>query len=191
MPGYITPEECNARGEAIYKTVAGPLEAEHYGRVIVIDVVSGDYEIADTDREATQAIRERRPDAPTWGRCIGGDGAIDYGSSVVAAWGVRSSLRGGGALGSGEKGKRRREEKGASERGKAIYRELSSQLEVEHRGKVVVIDVVSGDYEIGEDASRVALRLLEKRPGAITWGCSIGGDGGGGQFCAVLNLEYL
>ena len=81
--GIHYPGGVQRPGEAIYKTVAEPLEAEHYGRVIVIDVVSGDYEIADTDREATRAIRERRPDAPTWGRCIGGDGAIDYGSSVV------------------------------------------------------------------------------------------------------------
>ena len=58
--------------------------------------------------------------------------------------------------------------------GKARYAELRPQLEVNHWGKIVVIDVHSGDYEIGDDDWNTTLRLFERRPDAMTWGERVG-----------------
>ena len=39
---------------------------------------------------------------------------------------------------------------------------------------MVVIDVLSGDYEVGEDDLTATLSLFERRPDALTWGERIG-----------------
>jgi hypothetical protein len=44
--------------------------------------------------------------------------------------------------------------------GKAIYQKLHAQLEsVDNIGKIVAIDIASGDYEIGDDVLVVSDRL--------------------------------
>ena len=44
--------------------------------------------------------------------------------------------------------------------GKALYHKLQTQLEsVENIGKIIAIDVESGDYEIGDDLLKLALIL--------------------------------
>ena len=54
--------------------------------------------------------------------------------------------------------------------GRAIYREkIHPNLGPEHKGKVVVIDVKSGDYEIADRHITAARRLRERRPDAFTW----------------------
>ena len=58
--------------------------------------------------------------------------------------------------------------------GKARYAELRPQLEIDHWGQIVVIDVHSGDYEIGADDWNTTLRLFERRPDAMTWGERVG-----------------
>ena len=58
--------------------------------------------------------------------------------------------------------------------GKAMYEEIRSELEATQKGKVVVIDVKSGDYEIGDDDLEATLRMFERRPDALTWGERIG-----------------
>ena len=58
-------------GKAIYEGIRGELEGRHKGKVIVIDVLSGDHEIGDNDLEATLCMFERRPNALTWGERIG------------------------------------------------------------------------------------------------------------------------
>ena len=56
-----------AIGRAIYREKILPtLGPEHKGKVVVIDVKSGDYEIADRHITAARRLRERRPDAYTW-----------------------------------------------------------------------------------------------------------------------------
>lgn len=58
----------------------------------------------------------------------------------------------------------------ASAVGRAIYREkIHPTLGPEHRGKVVVIDVKSGDYEIADRHITAARRLRKRRPDAYTW----------------------
>ena len=58
--------------------------------------------------------------------------------------------------------------------GRAMYEEIRGELEVTQKGKVVVIDVKSGDYEIGDNDLDATLRMFERRPNALTWGERIG-----------------
>ncbi len=62
------PKEETARlGEAIYEQdIKTQVEADHHGKVIAIDVDSGDYAIADTASGAAKQLREQRPDAGVW-----------------------------------------------------------------------------------------------------------------------------
>ena len=60
-------EDAPAIGRAIYQEKIRPkLGPECKGKVVVIDVKSGDYEIADRHFDADSKLRERRPDAYTW-----------------------------------------------------------------------------------------------------------------------------
>ena len=58
-------------GMAMYEEMRTEMEANEWGRMVVIDVNSGDYEVADDDLTATMRLFERRPDALTWGERVG------------------------------------------------------------------------------------------------------------------------
>ena len=58
--------------------------------------------------------------------------------------------------------------------GRAMYEKLRIRLEAEEWGRVVVIDVKRGDYEIAENHLVAALRLRERQPGAYTWAERVG-----------------
>lgn len=61
-----------AVGRAIYhEKILPTLGPEDKGRVVVIDVHSGDYEIADNHLDAARRLRKRRPGAYTWGERVG------------------------------------------------------------------------------------------------------------------------
>ena len=52
--------------------------------------------------------------------------------------------------------------------GKEIYeRDIRSQVEADHHGKVIAIDVDSGDWALGDNVLAATDRLREKRPGAV------------------------
>lgn len=60
-------------------------------------------------------------------------------------------------------------------RGKEIYeRQLRQQLEPQHKGKFLVIDVETGEYEIDEDDLAASLRAARKKPGGARFGMRIG-----------------
>jgi hypothetical protein len=60
-------------------------------------------------------------------------------------------------------------------RGEAIYKEqIRDNIEAENKGKFVVIDIETGDYEIDVDDLRATMRALAKRPAAILYGLRIG-----------------
>lgn len=62
-PEYTT-EEIARRGQEIYeRSVREKVEPEHDGRFLALDVLSGDYELADEALPATARLRERRPEA--------------------------------------------------------------------------------------------------------------------------------
>lgn len=43
---------------------------------------------------------------------------------------------------------------------------LRSQVEAEHRGRYIAIDIETGDYEIGDDYHAAAHTLLARKPDA-------------------------
>jgi hypothetical protein len=60
-------------------------------------------------------------------------------------------------------------------RGKEIYeREIRPQVETEHRGQFLVVDILSGAYETAEDDLTASDRALAKNPKAILYGLRIG-----------------
>lgn len=78
-PGHTT-EEIARRGREVYeREIRGEVEIEHRGRFLVLDVESGDYEIADDDLDASERLLERRPDALLYGLRIGEGAAYRIG----------------------------------------------------------------------------------------------------------------
>ena len=60
-------------------------------------------------------------------------------------------------------------------RGEEWYeRHLKTQVEPEHLGEFLVLDVNTGDYEIGRDYILPTERLLAKRPDAVLYALRIG-----------------
>ena len=60
-------------------------------------------------------------------------------------------------------------------RGEAIYREqIRSLVEATEKGKFAIIDIETGDYEIDTRDATATLKLLERRPDAITYAVRIG-----------------
>ena len=63
--------------------------------------------------------------------------------------------------------------------GQKIYADIREEMEANHWGELVVIDVHSGDYEFGEFVSRhselkLLKRLWERQPKAYTWAILVG-----------------
>lgn len=73
-----------------------------------------------------------------------------------------------------------------AQRGEALYQTLRERLETqENIGRLVVLDVNSGDYEIADEGLIAGKRLLERHPAAVMLCLRIGYDavyslGGGG-----------
>ena len=61
-------------------------------------------------------------------------------------------------------------------RGKDLYeRQVRALVETqENIGKIVSIDIETGDYEIGEDLISTGDRLFARHPGAALYGARIG-----------------
>jgi len=59
--------------------------------------------------------------------------------------------------------------------GTEIYeRQVRPQVEAGHLGKIVAIDVDSGEFELADDGMTAAKRLLNRRPEAQIWCVRIG-----------------
>ena len=68
----VTSEDAAAIGRAIYnEKIRETLGPEYRGKVVAIDVHSGDYEIADKGIDATLRLIERQPDAFIWRERVG------------------------------------------------------------------------------------------------------------------------
>ena len=60
-------------------------------------------------------------------------------------------------------------------RGQELYeREVRPQVEANNRGRIVAIDVDSGDFEVSDDELTAAGRLLDRRSQAQPWCVRIG-----------------
>lgn len=78
----VSPSEISTKGNAIYEKLREKLESEHWGDVVVIDIYSGDYEVASNDLAATMRMFKRRPNALTWGERIGGGALYCLGERI-------------------------------------------------------------------------------------------------------------
>ena len=58
--------------------------------------------------------------------------------------------------------------------GRAMYAELQSRLEATDKGSFVVIDAVSGDYEVDPSPAAAKRRLKARHPGITTFTKRIG-----------------
>lgn len=60
-------------------------------------------------------------------------------------------------------------------RGEQFYwRDIHDKLPLGSKGKFVVIDVETGDYELDDDDASATMRILEKNPGTLTYGVRVG-----------------
>ena len=61
------------------------------------------------------------------------------------------------------------------QRGQALYdQQIRAQVEQDHRGKFLILDVNTGDYEIDAEDLTASERLLARRPDAALFGVRIG-----------------
>lgn len=59
--------------------------------------------------------------------------------------------------------------------GESIYRrQIRDKVEPKHKGKFLVIDIETGEYEIDADDLVATKRLLVKYPNAVIYGLRIG-----------------
>lgn len=78
----VTNEEAAVIGRAIYKEkIHHTLGPEYLGKVVAIDVHSGDYEIADKGIDATMGLIARRPNAFIWRKRVGFNAVNSMGGS--------------------------------------------------------------------------------------------------------------
>lgn len=60
-------------------------------------------------------------------------------------------------------------------RGEEIYEQrLRAEVEPGNRGKFIVIDIETGDFEIDDDDLEATKRVLARRPEAVLYGLRIG-----------------
>lgn len=79
-PGYTT-EEVARRGREIYeRRIRAEIEPEQAGRFVVVDIISGDFVVADDDLEASDRMIERNPEAVLYGTRIGERAAYRIGA---------------------------------------------------------------------------------------------------------------
>ena len=73
-------------------------------------------------------------------------------------------------------------------RGESIYRErIRKVAKPANKGNFVVIDVESGDYEVDSSDAAATRRLLERKPGAVTYGICVGHRAAYGHLGEVRN----
>lgn len=77
-----TDDEHGRLGDDMYEGKIKPLVQEgNHGRIVAIDVDSGDYELDDDSLPATMRLLARRPDAQIWCVRIGYPAVVHFGGS--------------------------------------------------------------------------------------------------------------
>jgi hypothetical protein len=60
-------ESIAQRGKAIYETLVRPqVQAEYYGKIVAIDIMSSTFEIADNSLDAADKLFAHHPEAQIW-----------------------------------------------------------------------------------------------------------------------------
>ncbi len=80
QPRY-SKEEFARRGDLIYQTQIRPqIEAGNHGKIVAIDIETGDFEVANSTILAVDKLYERKPDAQPWVIRIGHRAVFGFGS---------------------------------------------------------------------------------------------------------------
>lgn len=85
MTTTTTGEEIGRRGQEIYETtLRAALETgDNIGKIVSIDIESGNYEIADDLLLAGRRLQARHPNAKMYGKRIGYNAVYAVGGSLV------------------------------------------------------------------------------------------------------------
>lgn len=74
-------EELARRGQELYEsTIRQQVEAGNKGKIVAIDIETGDFEVGDTIIAATDPLFKRHPDAQPWGIRIGHRAVYHFGA---------------------------------------------------------------------------------------------------------------
>jgi outer membrane protein assembly factor BamB len=74
-------EELAQRGQALYESsIRQQVEAGNEGKIVAIDIETGDFEVNETVMKATDRLFERQPDAQPWTLRIGHGAVYHFGS---------------------------------------------------------------------------------------------------------------
>ena len=78
-----TSDAIVTRGEEIYQQYREELEPQYKGQFFVVDIETGNYEIADEDMVATERLLAKNPEAMTYGLRIGFGAAYRLGFRIL------------------------------------------------------------------------------------------------------------
>ena len=188
--------ETARRGTEIYERDIKPaLDEDQNGRFVSVDVDSGCWAIADTRRDAVDALYAQHPDAhDVWTLRVGYSAAVSLGGrplqvddpiGEVSADRVESSS---GVTTASVRTPADRAE--TRRRGEAIYeRGIKPTLGDDQHGRIVAIDVDSGCWAIADGLLQASADLRAQRPEASdVWLRRVGyravyGFGGQGSRC--------
>lgn len=80
--GEHAAEEVARRGRELYeRQIREEAEKEHAGKFLVVDLTTGEYEVADDDLAASDRALEKNPDAILYGISVGEPAAYRLGKS--------------------------------------------------------------------------------------------------------------
>lgn len=77
-----TSDAIVSRGEEIYQQYREKLESQYKGQFFVVDIETGNYEIANEDIVATERLLAKNPEAMTYGLRIGFGAAYRLGFRI-------------------------------------------------------------------------------------------------------------
>jgi len=74
-------EEIARRGQDLYESdIRQQIEAGNEGKIVAIDIETGEFEVGDTVMAATDSLFERQPDAQPWTLRVGYTAVYHFGS---------------------------------------------------------------------------------------------------------------
>jgi hypothetical protein len=78
---HYSKEEMARRGQELYEAgIQQQVEAGNEGKIVAIDIETGDFEVDENIVPATNRLFERHPDAQPWGIRIGHRAVYHFGS---------------------------------------------------------------------------------------------------------------
>lgn len=77
-------EEIARRGDDLYeRSIHTRVKDDFDGKIVVMDIETGEYEIVDTMLEGADRLQARRPDATLYSLRIGYDAVYSFGGSTL------------------------------------------------------------------------------------------------------------